>query len=127
MSHVVRTSAQSGSAAVRETWGTLTWLANHALTGSSITVGRVVIYKGTQNPRHSHPNCEEVLYLLTGRLIHTVGDEKVTLNAGDTLVIPAGVFHNAKSVGHVDADMIVTYSTGHRDFLPETAGESEGE
>lgn len=127
MTHLVRTSAQSNGLTVCESWGTLTWLANGGVTGSSITVGRVVIYKGAQNPRHSHPNCEEVLYLLTGRLIHSVGDEKVTLNAGDTLVISAGVFHNALSVGNVDADMVVTYSTGLRDFLPETAGESEGE
>jgi quercetin dioxygenase-like cupin family protein len=127
MTHAVRSRAQSDSAAVRESWGTLRWLANHALSGSAITVGRVIIYKGQRNPRHSHPNCEEVLYLLAGRLIHSVGSQTVTLNAGDTLAIPAGVVHNAQSVGDVDADMIVTYSSGHRDFLPETAGESEGE
>ena len=127
MTHVVRSAAIASTATVREGWGTLTWLASDPLTGSSITVGRVVIYKGRSNPRHSHPNCEEVLYLLAGRLVHTVGAARVTLDAGDTLVIPAGVVHNATSVGDVDADMIVTYSTGQRDFLPETAGESEGE
>ncbi|CAN5472166.1 hypothetical protein BH10PLA1_BH10PLA1_11050 [soil metagenome] len=118
----VQPAAASNEAMAKEPWGTLTWLANHKLTASVITVGRVVIYKGKNNPRHSHPSCEEVLYLLAGQLRHSVGDVAVVLNAGDTLSIPAGVFHNATSTGDVHADMIVTYSTGHRDFLPETAG-----
>ncbi|MHC4714265.1 MAG: cupin domain-containing protein [Planctomycetota bacterium] len=84
-----------------------------------LTLGRVVIRKGQSNPRHAHSNCEEALYLLAGRLEHTVGGEKVTLEAGDTLVIPAGVFHNALSIGDSDADMIVAYSSGTREFEVE--------
>ena len=101
-------------------WGTLTWLANETLTGNKgVTLGRVVIRKGQNNPRHSHPTCEEVLYLLKGKLEHSIGDQVVTMQAGDTISVPAGVFHNAVSVGDEDADMIVTYSSGKRDFLLE--------
>jgi quercetin dioxygenase-like cupin family protein len=50
-------------------------------------VGRVIIQPGRSNPRHSHTTCEEVLYLLRGRLRHTVGDEVVILEAGDTLTV----------------------------------------
>ncbi|HIG45791.1 MAG TPA: hypothetical protein EYQ20_04975 [candidate division Zixibacteria bacterium] len=42
------------------------------------------------------------------------------MTAGDTLVLPAGVMHNAVSKGDMDADMIVTYSSGERDFRLET-------
>ncbi len=125
MSFHVLPAAVTNAAMAKEKWGTLSWLANHELSESVITVGRVMIYKGFSNPRHSHPSCEEVLYLLAGQLQHTVGDKTVTLNAGDTLTIPAGVFHNATSTGDVHAVMIVTYSTGQRDFLPEKAGEKE--
>ena len=45
-----------------------------------------------------HPNCEEVLYLLAGRVEHTLGDQSFTLETGDTLAIPAGVFHNGISL-----------------------------
>jgi hypothetical protein len=62
-----------------------------------------------------------VLYLLAGRLEHTLSDQTFTLEPGDTLAIPPGVFHNARSVGDVDADMIVAYSTGVRDFVLESA------
>ncbi|UCH36688.1 MAG: cupin domain-containing protein [Armatimonadota bacterium] len=71
------------------------------------------------NPRHSHPNCDEALHLLRGTLEHSVGDEMVMMNAGDTLVVPAGVAHQAVNVGSEDADMIVAYNTGERQFQRE--------
>ena len=101
-------------------WGSLRWLASREIGNvQDLTLGRVVIRRGQQNPRHCHRTCEEVLYLLSGRLEHTVGDETVALGPGDTLAIPAGVFHNARSVGDEDADMIVAYSSGERDFVLE--------
>jgi len=101
-------------------WGSLLWLANREIgNAEGLTLGRVVIRRGHSNPRHCHPSCEEVLYLLAGRLEHTLGDETYTLNPGDTLSIPPGVFHNARSVGEEDAVMIVAYSTGERDYVPE--------
>jgi quercetin dioxygenase-like cupin family protein len=101
-------------------WGSLRWLANAEIgNAAGLTLGRVVIRRGHSNPRHCHPSCEELLYLLAGRLDHTLGDATFTLNPGDTLAIPAGVFHNAASTGDADAEMIVAYSTAHRDYLPE--------
>ena len=117
---VVRKLDEALGAQVVEPWGSLTWLSNRRLTGAvGTTVGRVVIKRGQQNPRHSHPNTEEVLYLLAGQLEHSLGDDKVILNAGDTLLVPAGVVHNARSIGEVDADMIVAYNTAERSFVPE--------
>jgi quercetin dioxygenase-like cupin family protein len=112
--------ADSHARKIVEDWGSLSWLAGKKLgNAEGLTLGRVVIRKGCCNPRHIHNSCEEVLYLLAGRLEHTMGDEKVVLNAGDTLVVAAGVAHNAVSIGDVDADMIVAYSAGVRDFVLE--------
>ncbi len=103
-----------------EPWGSLTWLAGANLANAEgLTLGRVVIRRGGENPRHGHLNCEEVLYLLAGELEHTFGDRVVRMRAGDVLRVPAGVFHNARSVGEVDADMMVAYSSARRDFVPE--------
>jgi quercetin dioxygenase-like cupin family protein len=122
---MIRTYRPAGEAAenlITEEWGTLDWLANEKLTGvSGVTLGRVVIRRGQENPRHCHRTCEEVLYLLRGRLRHSIGDDVVELSAGDTISIPAGVFHNAVNIGDEDADMIVAYSTGRRDFELESA------
>jgi len=104
----------------REAWGNLLWLAGRNQTNATgLTLGRVLIKKGASNPRHAHFNCEEVLYLLSGELEHTVGPDSVRLRAGDTLTVPAGMFHSARSVGDGDADMIVAYSSVDRDFILE--------
>ena len=101
-------------------WGSLTWLASDEIGNcSTMTLGRVIIKKGMSNPRHAHNNCDELLYLLKGKLEHTAGDESVIMEAGDTLVAKAGVMHNALNVGDVDADMIVAYSSATRDFQKE--------
>ena len=102
---------------ITEDWGTLRWLANRQIgNAEGLTLGRVTIKAGQTNPRHRHPNCEEVLYLLKGRLRHTLGDKSFTMSAGDVITIAPGVFHNAACIGAEDADMIVVYSQGTRGF-----------
>ena len=89
---------------IDEDWGSLCWLASKGIGNvEGLTFGRVIIKKGQSNPRHRHPNCEEVLYLLSGRLEHSVGDDKVIMETGDTLAVEAGVAHNALSIGDEDA------------------------
>lgn len=114
------TTNETAEKTVSEDWGTLIWLASGELSRSDITVGRVLIKQGKANPRHCHDNCEEVLYLLQGKLRHSFGDETVDMAAGDTLVLGPGVMHNAINIGDTDADMIVVYSSGQRDFRKET-------
>lgn len=126
MKHNIVTAQQTAERQIVEDWGSLAWLAGAKINDSEgLTLGRVVIHPGCCNPRHTHNNCDEVLYLMSGRVAHSIDDETVTLEAGDTLLVPAGTVHHAVSVGDVDADMIVAFSSGHRDFIPETAGESE--
>jgi quercetin dioxygenase-like cupin family protein len=116
----VYAAVESDAKKIVEDWGSLRWLASQKLgNAEGVTIGRVVIKKGFCNPRHIHNSCEEVLYLLAGKLEHTMGDKKVVLVAGDTLTVAAGVPHNAVSIGEVDADMIVAYSSGVRDFVLE--------
>src|SRR5438552_1789662 len=49
-------------------WGTLKWLCNAKLApGAMQTVGIAEILPGKRNPLHYHPNCEEVLYVISGQ------------------------------------------------------------
>ena len=79
-------------------------------------MGKVTIRAGEANPEHRHPDCDEALYLLEGRLEHTIGGESVTLSAGDLLHIPAGEPHSAVNDGDSDAVAVITYDTGERGF-----------
>jgi mannose-6-phosphate isomerase-like protein (cupin superfamily) len=114
-------SADAEASRVDTDWGSLRWLASKDVgNAEGMTLGRVIIRAGKSNPPHSHGNCEEALYLLSGRLEHFVGDERVVLERGDTLVVAAGRPHYANSIGEQDADMIVVYSAGERESKKET-------
>jgi len=120
MNRLYTSREQTEAGRVEADWGSITWLAGKRVGNcKSMTLGRVIIKKGESNPRHCHNNCEEILHLLSGSLAHTIGDETVHLQAGDTLVAAAGLMHNAVNVGEEDADMIIVYSTGERDFQKE--------
>ena len=81
------------------------------------TLGYVVIEPGQKNPLHSHPNCEELLYLLSGELDHSLEERVFRLKPGDAIRVPAGVKHDARCVGDEPAKMIVCYSAGRREML----------
>lgn len=120
MNYSVRKAERAEEERGREDWGSLSWLASGEVGGTcGLTVGKVVIHPGKSNPRHSHPSCEEVLHLLSGRLRHSVGSEEVVLEAGDTLLVEAETPHHAVNIGETDAVMIVAYNAAERDFEPE--------
>jgi quercetin dioxygenase-like cupin family protein len=101
-------------------WGRIVWLVSHSLGNSdTMTFGRVTIKSGHANPRHRHPNCDEILHLLSGRLEHSLGDERFIMEPGDSISIPTGIVHNARSVGDEDAVMVIAFSSADR----ETEGE----
>ncbi len=96
-------------------WGEIAWIASGALGNArQVTFGRVVIKAGRQNAGHWHPDSEEILHLLSGRLTHAVDDEVFAMAAGDSIIIPAGARHHAAAVGDEDAVMLVLYPTAER-------------
>lgn len=98
-------------------WGSLRWLMNAKLDPKAgITLGVVEIKPGQSNPMHVHGNCEEVIYVLSGSCDNWVGKQRVILNAGDVLRIPAGVPHMAKALGTELTRSIVVYNSGTREF-----------
>jgi quercetin dioxygenase-like cupin family protein len=98
-------------------FGSLRWLVNgDRCPGTALTAGEVTIRRGCKNPLHRHVDAEEILFLIEGVLEHRVGEETYTLRAGDVLGVPRGVPHGARSVGEVDARMVVAYDNPHRSY-----------
>jgi quercetin dioxygenase-like cupin family protein len=102
-------------------WGSITWLQSRAFSGSEeLTLGEVIIKSGESNPMHTHGNCEEVLYLLEGELMHSCGDEQpYHLKPGGSIHIGRGIPHNAKCISDTDARMVVAYSSACREMKGE--------
>lgn len=96
-------------------WGVIGWSASRQIGNSTtMTFGRAVIRAGLGNPRHRHPNCDEILHLLSGRLEHTLGDQSFILEPGDTISIPQGLWHQATVLGEQDAEMVICFSSADR-------------
>jgi quercetin dioxygenase-like cupin family protein len=101
-------------------WGHLTWYVSRELKNSdTMTIGEAVIKPGQENPRHYHPNCDEVLHVLKGHILNTMGDKAVKMNEGDTVSIPAGIHHNAKNIGTENAVLAISFSSADRQVIGE--------
>ena len=102
-------------------WGEMTKMV-HSETGDSdeLAVSHMVVRPGKSSPIHSHPNCEEAIYLIRGTLEHRVDDRIYPQGPGSTVVVPRGAPHVTTNVGHDDAEVIVTYSTARPEHKPGT-------
>lgn len=79
------------------------------VSGHEVIQARVDIEPGVASPKHSHPGAE-VAYVLEGTFEYQLeGRPPVTLKAGDSLFIPAGVAHVAKNIGGSKASELATY------------------
>jgi quercetin dioxygenase-like cupin family protein len=96
-------------------WGEIRWMMNNKIDpGSAQTFGIVQINAGQKNALHSHPNCEEILYVLSGSCEHLIGNKKMTLHAGDLIRVPVGVKHQATVLGNQPLRAVISYSSGDR-------------
>jgi quercetin dioxygenase-like cupin family protein len=84
-----------------------------------MTVGQATISPGKFNPPHWHPNCDEILHVVSGHIMHRVGDKEYEMHAGDTVVIPQGTIHNARNIGNKDAVLMVSFNSADRVAIGE--------
>ena len=96
-------------------WGQLTWYVSKEMKNSdTMTIGQAIINVGQENPRHYHPNCDEVLHVVKGHILHSMGESTLEMQEGDTISIPAGVHHNAKNLGNEPAVLAISFSSADR-------------
>ena len=96
-------------------WGHLRWYTgNHYNNSQTTTVGECLLRPGYENFHHYHPNCEEILLVQQGKIAHRLGDDTFEMSAGDTIVIPPNVVHNARNIGSQDALLMIIFSTPDR-------------
>ena len=114
MNAIVTRSAASAERHEAE-WGCLTWFASGPLGNSAAqTIGRCLLKPGHGNPRHHHPNCEEILVVMSGRIRHPTADAEAEFGPGDTVTIPAGIPHQAFNIGTDDATLMICFSSAER-------------
>ena len=103
---------------VKYPWGWIRWMMNAELDpGAAQTFGIVQIDAGKRNPLHKHPNCEELLYVLSGSFENVIGDKTVVLHAGDIIRIPANVPHQGINNSKEPMRAVISYSSGTRQMV----------
>lgn len=102
-------------------WGRLYWYASGPQgTSNTMTVGKCVLKPGEANPKHYHPNCEEVLHVLSGRIDHFVdGKGWFKMGPGDTVAIAPNIWHQARNIGDDEAHLFICFSSADRQTVGE--------
>lgn len=75
-------------------WGELGWISRPPKTGAEhITAIEVTLIPGGGHDFHRHPTQEELIYVLSGRIVQWLETKKQELHPGDSIFIPTGVIH----------------------------------
>ena len=100
-------------------WGRMTWLLDaENCAGAGISLARMTLEAGRAAPPHRHPNCQEALHLLAGKVELRIGDECRFLEAGESALVSAGQPHSLRNPGRVPAVLMIAYGSGTRRYDP---------
>jgi oxalate decarboxylase/phosphoglucose isomerase-like protein (cupin superfamily) len=72
----------------------------------------VVIIPGQGHARHLHEHADELIYVISGTGVQTVGDEEFGIAEGDMVYIPMATMHSTMNTGWQALRLIVTYTPG---------------
>lgn len=68
---------------------------------------------GTDIGEETHPDNDQVLYLLTGSGKVVLNGQEEAYEAGDLVLVKAGTLHNFINTGTTDLKIVTTYSPPH--------------
>jgi quercetin dioxygenase-like cupin family protein len=90
----------------------------HAIGGEQVLLCHVRYEPGTTVKRHSHPETEQLMWIVDGDVTMTVGDETKRLGAGDVVVVNRGVEHELRSENGMT--FVEALAPVPRDHVPDT-------
>lgn len=95
-------------------WGSIKWgVTEDYFPGAPATVGEVVINPTKGHDIHTHPESDEVLVVLEGTGVQTVGDSgPFPVGPGDSIFIPQGTEHSTFNTGWRQLRILAIYLPG---------------
>lgn len=82
-------------------------------TGKHTQIVVMHIPAGGEIGEETHPDNDQVLYLVAGKGSVYLDDQSSEYNEGDVVLVPAGVRHNFVADGNQPMKIITTYSPPH--------------
>jgi quercetin dioxygenase-like cupin family protein len=68
----------------------------------SLVLVRARIEQGSGHPFHSHPEMDEIIYVLEGSMEQWIEKERRMVGPGDSVYLPRGVIHGCYNVSESD-------------------------
>ncbi len=89
----------------------------NAIGGEQVLMCRVTYAPGSVVASHDHPEAEQLMFITSGEVTVTIGDETKTLATGDVTVINRGVPHSLISPS--GCSFIEALAPVPRDHVPD--------
>ena len=85
------------------------FLVTDQTVGSEKTVFGLTVFPpgGSKHDVHRHPNAEETMYLLEGAGVARVGDDEVTVRAGEIVFVAANEYHSFENTSPTERAVMV--------------------
>lgn len=102
-------------------WGALKWMATPEVNGSErLSAGVVNLEPGKGHDRHTHPDSDEILYVISGKGEQTLADETKSIGPGEMIYVPKGVEHGTINTGWETLQLLAVYAPpGPEDVLAD--------
>ncbi|HEX4770478.1 MAG TPA: cupin domain-containing protein [Bryobacteraceae bacterium] len=95
----------------------VTLLADNCATGGALSTVRISLEKGADGARpHRHEKSAEMFYILDGRVQVLSGEDNVTAEAGDVIVVPPRLAHAFAAQRNSKADILIVIAPGVERF-----------
>jgi quercetin dioxygenase-like cupin family protein len=92
-------------------WGDMAFISNPVTTGANkLTVMEVLLNPGGGHNFHKHPDQEEVIYVIEGKIEQWLESSRSELGPGEAVFIPADIVHASFNIGTTPAKLHVTLS-----------------
>ncbi|WP_433463101.1 cupin domain-containing protein [Spirillospora sp. CA-128828] len=96
---------------------TIRLLADSSSTGGALSTQRVTLAGGADGARpHRHDGSAELFYMLNGTAQLLSGEQVVTAQRGDLVVVPPGLPHAFAAAPGEDADILIVITPGVERF-----------
>jgi quercetin dioxygenase-like cupin family protein len=91
----------------------------------SLVLCRARIVKGAGHAFHTHPEMDEIIYVLEGEMEQWLEKERRILKAGESVYIPRGVVHGCYNLSDAECEFIaiLTPSKIGGEFSVDVSGE----
>lgn len=92
-------------------WGTLKWMTAPDVNGCErFSAGIVNLEPGKGHDLHTHPDSDEILYVISGEGEQTVAGDVREVGPGEMVFVPKGTEHGTINTGWQTLQLLAVYS-----------------